>query len=76
MASLGQTSTQARQSVQRPASTVGRRGAGDRARVGQVIKQAPQAVQAGPTRTVTGPPRDSPEGSPSGRPSNASSRLR
>jgi hypothetical protein len=63
MASTGHTSKQARHSVQRVGSTLGRRGAGDRAVSGQVTMQAPHAVHFGPTSTVTlGPPSRSPAG--------------
>lgn len=44
MASLGHTSMHSRHSVHRSAMTIGRSGPGSRARVGQVGKQAPQAV--------------------------------
>jgi hypothetical protein len=53
MASTGHTSMQARQLVQRDATSAGRRGAGRRARSGQVTTQAPQAVQVTSMRNGT-----------------------
>ena len=61
MASAGHTSRHARQSVHPRASTAGRRAAGLSAPVGQVMTQAPQAVQLAATRTLTGPDRHSRE---------------
>jgi hypothetical protein len=46
MAETGQTSTQARHSVQRASTGFGRPGAGSKAWVGQVMMHAPQAVQS------------------------------
>ncbi len=54
MAPAGHTSMQARQSVHAVSATSGRPRPGDRAAVGQVIRQAPQAVQLETMRTVTG----------------------
>jgi hypothetical protein len=62
MASTGHTSRQARQSVQRRASTAGRIAAAVNAPVGQVTTQAPQAVQPVAIRTVTRPDPYSREG--------------
>jgi hypothetical protein len=56
MASAGQISMQAQQSVQLQSSTRGRRGAATSAPVGQVARQAPHAVQLVLTETVTDPP--------------------
>jgi hypothetical protein len=52
MASAGQTSTQAMHSVHRGSITWGRRAAGISAPVGQVARQAPQAVQPAAIATV------------------------
>jgi hypothetical protein len=52
IASRGQTSTHAKQRVQRSSTTSGRPGAASNARSGHVAKQAPQAVQSAFTVTV------------------------
>jgi putative protein kinase ArgK-like GTPase of G3E family len=57
MASVGQTSRQAPQPLQRPSTTAGRGGAGMSALVGQVIKHCPQAGHRwSVTTVVTGSP--------------------
>jgi hypothetical protein len=52
MAPAGQISMQARQPVQRAATTSGRRGAGSSARSGHVAMHIPHAVQRSSITTV------------------------